>query len=319
MLSAWRSRPPSRFSSDSSRRSSSITCSATVRAPIAGPAPRAWPASANTSTSNHRTPMPATRRRRSVGSRSRAASPTIPARIEASVPFPLCSSSIAPTTVTGGSAPGSAARSASIARVAIASPDFMSPAPRPTIQPSWTRGAKGGDDHSRSSPAGTTSRWPFRMRRRSPSAAEPADDDRAPGVRPGADARHRIELDAVREGTRSTAMPTRSSSAASTSSAPCSAPGTLGSRTSASRNANARSAQSSTAPSMARSTEWCLGWAISPKLPRPWSGVGARPGCSATEAVRSADCSARPRHARVPRATDADRRPPTRRGTGPSP
>ena len=29
--------------------------------------------------------------------------------------------------------------------------------------------------------------------------AEPADDDRAPGVRPGADARHRIELDAVRE------------------------------------------------------------------------------------------------------------------------
>ena len=112
--------------------------------------------------------MPATSRRRSVGSRSTAASPTTPARIEASVPLPLCSSSIAPTTVTGGSLSGTAVRSASIARVAIASPDFMSPAPRPVIQPSRTQGAKGGDAQSRSSPGGTTSRWPFRSRRRAP-------------------------------------------------------------------------------------------------------------------------------------------------------
>src|SRR6478672_4834245 len=188
------------LSSDSTRRSSSITCSATVSAPIAGPAPRAWPASAKTSTSNQRTPIPATRRRRSVGSSRTAASPTTPARIEASVPFPLCSSSTAPTRVTGGSRPGAAARSASTARVAMARPDFMSPAPRPVIQPSRTWGAKGGRRPQPLVPGRHHVEVAVQEQAAAAVRAQPADDDGAPRVGAGADARARIELDPVREG-----------------------------------------------------------------------------------------------------------------------
>ena len=144
--------------------------------------------------------MPAIKRRRSVGSRSRAASPTIPARIEASVPFPLCSSSIAPTTVTGGCAPVSAASSASIASVAIASPTSCRRRPGRPSSRRGSRGAKGGDDHSRSSPAGTTSRWPFRMRRRRRSRPSRPTTIVRPAYGPGPTPASRIELDAVREG-----------------------------------------------------------------------------------------------------------------------
>ena len=45
-------------------------------------------------------------------------------------------------------------------------PAFMSPAPRPYIQPSLTAGSKGGRLHMSCGPSGTTSMWPFRISER---------------------------------------------------------------------------------------------------------------------------------------------------------
>ena len=45
-------------------------------------------------------------------------------------------------------------------------PAFMSPAPRPYIQPSLTAGSKGGRLHMSCGPSGTTSIWPFRISER---------------------------------------------------------------------------------------------------------------------------------------------------------
>ena len=217
--------------------------------------------------------MPATSRRRSVGSRSTAASPTTPARIEASVPLPLCSSSIAPTTVTGGSALG-VARQQRLDREGRHREPRLHVAGAAADHPAVAdAGAKGGDDQSRSSPAGTTSRWPFRIRRRAPFAAQPADDDRAAVVRPGptpAAGRARC-----RRGTGRARPPAD--------------PLELGGEHVLGALLGARHARLAherieererpvgavvDAPRRWPAAEWCLGWAISPNVPRHGNGVG---------------------------------------------